>query len=281
MMILPLNNKNSFHTVKIGEAMPKEKQEYVIQSVAKGLNLLKVFTNTQPELGLVEISSQIGLNPSSTYRLLVTLEDSGFIEQDTQTGRYRLGLACLRLASAFQVQNDLRKIALPVMQQLRDVFKETVHLARLVGSEVIYLEKLVALLPIGIIGVPPGGRAPAYCTALGKVMLAYQPVDEVRQMYAATTFKPFTVNTIRSVDQLLPALEEIRRCGYAFDNEEIDIGVKCVAAPIHNSHHHSIGALSVSGPKPRMDVLVRDRGLIDALVDASRQISEHLTLNNY
>ena len=258
--------------------MARGKQVYLIHSVTKALNLLKVFSNSTPELSLMEISNLIGFNPSSTYRLLVTLEDAGFVEQNEKSGRYHLGLSCLRLASSFQAQNDLRKIALPIMQQLREEYKETVHLARLVGNEVIYLEKLVALLPIGIIGVPPGGRAPAYCTALGKVMLAYQPEKEIWRMYQDKPFVVYTSNTIHSVEQLIQTLADIRAQGYAIDNEEIDLGVKCVAVPIHNHSHRTIASMSISGPSERIDMLVDKRGVIEALLSASQRISERLEM---
>ena len=258
--------------------LARNRRKYVIQSVEKALKLLKVFTDSKPDFSLMEISNLIGLNPSSTYRLLVTLEESDYVEQNPQTGRYHLGLASLRLASGFQEQNDLRKVALPIMQRLRDTYKETVHLARLVGSEVIYLEKLVALLPIGIIGVPPGGRAPAYCTALGKVMLAYQPEEEVRRRYQAIGLETFTPYTIHTVEQLLSELATIRCQGYAFDNQETNLGVRCVAVPIHNGSHTTIAAMSISGPMERIDVLVNQRGVIEALLSASRQISERLAM---
>jgi DNA-binding IclR family transcriptional regulator len=254
--------------------MAKEKERYIIQSVAKALELLNTLADSEAsELGLVEISELMDSNPSSTFRLLATLETYNYVEQNPDNRKYHLGLMCLRLGNIVLDQNDIREQAIPVLSALRDQFKETVHLARLLDTEVVYIEKLVSLLPIGILGTQPGERAPAHCTALGKVMLAYQPQDQVRQLYADKTLSQRTPHTITSIDQLIADLGKIRARGYALDCQEHDLGIKCVAIPIWGHNRHVIAAISISGPVERINGLIAERDLIPTLKESGQEVS--------
>ncbi len=256
------------------KTMVKEKERYIIQSVAKALELLNTLADSEAsELGLVEISELMDANPSSTFRLLATLEAYNYVEQNPDNRKYHLGLMCLRLGNIVLDQNDIREQAIPVLSALRDQFKETVHLARLVDTEVVYIEKLVSLLPIGILGTQPGERAPAHCTALGKVMLAYQSEDQVRQLYADKTLTQRTPHTITSIDQLIADLEKIRARGYALDCQEHDLGIKCVAIPIGGHNRNIIAAISISGPVERINGLIAEQDLIPSLKEAGQEVS--------
>lgn len=256
--------------------MAKEEQRYVIRSVSRALELLKTFVGAESELSLAEISRRLNLNRSTTFRLLVTLQSHGYLEQDPETRKYRLGVTCLELGSVFLNQSDIRKEALPILSGLRDGCKETVHLARLAGSEVVYLEKLDGLLPIGIMGSRVGGRAPAHCTGLGKAMLAYKPESEIRQLYAQPGLRRFTPNTITDLGRLISELTYIRECGYAIDNEEHEPDVKCVAVPIWDYRQKVVGAISVSGPAGRIDRAIAERGLVAKVKQAGQAISSRL-----
>ncbi|HAL62633.1 MAG TPA: IclR family transcriptional regulator [Chloroflexi bacterium] len=256
--------------------MPKDEQRYVIRSVSRALELLKTFSGVQSELSLAEISQRINLNRSTTFRLLVTLQAHGYVEQDQEARKYRLGVTCLELGSVFLNQSDIRKEALPILNGLRDDCKETVHLARLAGSEVVYLEKLEGLLPIGIMGSQVGRRAPAHCTGLGKAMLAYLPESEIRQLYGESGLRRFTPNTITDLTELRRELASIRERGFAIDNEEHEPEVKCVAVPIWNYRQKVVGAISVSGPAGRIDRAIAERGLVAKVKEAGQAISSRL-----
>jgi DNA-binding IclR family transcriptional regulator len=161
------------------------------------------------------------------------------------------------------------------MEAIREEFKETVHLGILDANlmEVIYLEKLVGLLPVVMMGSRVGGRVPAHCTALGKCMLAYLPEGVVRDFYTHEGLRSFTPNTITDLDELVRELGETGQRGFAIDDTEHELGVKCVAAPVWNHEKEVAGAISVSGPDNRMSEerclelgpLVRD-----ALLEVSR-----------
>jgi len=256
--------------------MAKEEQRYVIRSVSRALELLKTFAGAQSELSLAEISRRLNLNRSTTFRLLVTLQAHGYLEQDRETRKYRLGVTCLELGSVFLNQSDIRKEALPILNGLRDDCKETVHLARLAGSEVVYLEKLDGLLPIGIMGSRVGGRAPAYCTGLGKAMLAYMPETEIDQLYVESGLRRFTPDTITDLKELVNEMAHIRERGYAIDNEEHEPGVKCIAVPIWDYCQNVVGAMSVSGPAERIDQAIAEQGLVAKVKEAGQAISSRL-----
>jgi len=242
------------------------------------LELLNVFSAAESEFTLTELSARLNLNTSTTYRLLVTLESRDYIEQNSENGRYRLGVACLRLGSIFLSQVDLRKRALPLLERLRDECKETVHLAILDRNrmEVVYLEKLEGLLPIGLMSSRVGGRAPAYCTGLGKSMLAHEEEEVVREFYTTNGLKAYTPHTITDIDDLLRELSEIRKQGYAIDNAEHEPDVKCVAAPVWNHQQAVVGAISVAGPVERIDHLLAEDRLIERVKETAREASRQM-----
>jgi DNA-binding IclR family transcriptional regulator len=232
--------------------MAKADQRYVINSVSRALDLLKCFSRSDRELSLTEISRQLELSPSTVFRLLATLQAHGYLEQEPDGRKYRLGIACLELGSVYLSHSDIRQAALPILERLRDECGETIHLATLAGREVVYMERLDPLQPIGFMGSVVGGRAPAYCTALGKMLLSYRSDDEIRELYAGHEMTARTPRTIRSVDALIQELDGIRIDGYSMDNEENEEGVTCVAAAISDYRDIAMAAISVSGPTERI-----------------------------
>jgi IclR family KDG regulon transcriptional repressor len=246
--------------------------------VERALGLLATFSTAEPELSLTELSSRLDLSPSTTYRLLMTLQNAGYVEHHSQSGRYSLGVACLDLGSVFMSQLDLRDRVLPMLETLRENCKETIHLAVLDRKkmEVIYLEKLEGLLPIGMMGSRVGGRAPAHCTGLGKCLLAYLPDVEVRDFYLSNGMRSYTDHTITDTDQLLFQLAQIRERGYAIDNVEHEPDVKCLAAPVWNHRQVVVASVSVSGPEKRIDHLVAESGLAERLQVTAHEASRRM-----
>ncbi|KPJ86980.1 MAG: hypothetical protein AMS17_10045, partial [Spirochaetes bacterium DG_61] len=209
----------------------QKEDRYNIRAVERALRLLSVMSDGKPRT-LRELSDKVGINSSTTFRILATLACSNYVERDDLTGAYRVGIACLELAGAYMESSDIRRIALSELERLRDETKETVHLAVLDKMEVVYVEKLHGLHAIGIMHSQVGGRAPAYCTGLGKVLLAYTDQDLVRNYYIKTGLYRYSDATIQSVDALLEHLEKVRAQGYALDLGEHEAEVRCVAVPI-------------------------------------------------
>jgi len=253
------------------------KERYHVRTVDRALSILKVFiaNEGEGELSLTEISRTVALDQSTTYRLLATLEASGFIEQSDMTGKYRLGVTTLTLSEAFLRHNNLSQRAKPSLVSLRDQCGETVHLAILEGTEVVYLDKLAGLHPIGLMSSRVGGRSPAYCTGLGKSLLAYYPSSQIKSAYKNYSLKKYTANTITDLDTLLEELAKIRTIGYAVDIEEHEPGVACIAAPVFD-HQGIAAAISISGPSNRLLDQTAKLDLPKMVVEAAREISSQL-----
>jgi DNA-binding IclR family transcriptional regulator len=247
---------------------------YVTRSVERALSILHLFILGEAEISLSDISHQVGLHQSTVFRLLATLSAAGFVEQNANTGRYRLGPAALSIGQAFLRHSDLRQLAEAPLAQLRDRSGETVHLATLHGKDVIYLEKLPGLHPIGLMSSRVGERAPAHCTGLGKALLAHVPEEAVRQEFAAG-LRSYTPRTITRMNAFLPELSKVRQTGFAVDDEEHEQGVMCVAAPVFDSHR-VVAAISVAGPSDRIREGIRSRDLTEQVLTAAQDISSRL-----
>lgn len=250
-------------------------ERYHVRAVERALYILKAFLGNSAELSAGEIGKRIELDPSTTFRLLATLESHSFVKQDAATGKYRLGVQCLELGSQFLKSNDVRESSLKAMQSLRDQFGETVHLGILDGEEIVYLEKVAGLHAIGLMSSRVGGRAPASATAIGKVLLANMPHDELASRYARRKLVPCTDATITDWRELQKELTRVLENGYAIDNQEHEAGVKCVAAPIYG-HRGVIAALSISGPVERIEEQIKKNGIVPSLKKAGQDISLEL-----
>jgi DNA-binding IclR family transcriptional regulator len=195
---------------------------------------------------------------------------------DEATGQYRLGLACLELSRAYHTGDEVRQAALPVMRALRDETMETVHLGVLDQFEIVYLEKLEGLHAIGLMSSRIGRRAPAFCTGLGKALLAYSNPGDIQANLEKLHLKKFTETTITNKKNLLDHLDEIRKQGYALDQGEHEKEVRCVAAPIFNLYGKTVAAISVSGPSGRIDPVDQNIELIEKTLTAASEISKNL-----
>jgi len=258
--------------------MGQDEGRYNIRAVDRGLLVLSVLSDGKPRT-LTDLSEEIALNSSTTFRLLATLTYHNYVERDEQTGEYRLGLACLELARAYHAGNTIRRAALPQLERLRDDSTETVHLGVLNKMEVVYLEKLHGLHAVGLMTSRVGGRSPAYCTGLGKALLAYADPQKVREYFGQNDLTRYTNTTIQNLDELMTDLEQIRRQGYAFDQGEHEAEVRCVAVPIFDANGQTVAALSVSGPQGRLDPLDGKPELIERTREAARAISARLAYN--
>jgi IclR family KDG regulon transcriptional repressor len=248
---------------------------YNIRVLDRAIRILSLLADGKPRTP-VEVSEGINLSPSTTFRLLTTLSYHNYLKRDERSNQYRLGLACLELAHAYADSNDLRKVALPELEALRDEVKETVHLAVLDNMEIVYLEKLTGLHAIGMMSSRVGGRAPAHCTGIGKALLAFQKPDLVRSHYKKYGLTRYTDTTIIDLDVLIKELENIHQRGYAFDKGEHENEVRCIAAPIFDLNGELVAALSISGPSARMDPLEDNDRLIQKTKQTALDISHQL-----
>ncbi len=253
----------------------KEKSDYIVQSVDRALDILEAFTYQEEELGVTELSQKLGLHKNNVFRLLATLEVRGYIEQDRKSGNYRLGIKTFEVANIFLHHLGLRRQARPNLEDLVNRCDETAYLAILDGPEVVYVLMHETSQTVRI--VPRlGHRLPAYCTAAGKVQLAYESRDHLTQIFEGYTLKKHTDKTIDSFDKLFTHLKEVARVGYAIDDEELEEGVRCVAAPVRDYSHRVVAGVGVSGPVPRFSMERMEKELVPLVKEAALRISQRL-----
>jgi DNA-binding IclR family transcriptional regulator len=248
---------------------------YNIRVLDRAFRVLSLLSDGKPRT-LQELSEGIELSTSTTFRLLATLSYYRYISRDEQTNRYSLWLACLELARGFNESFDLRRIALPDLEALRDEVKETVHLGILDQMEIVYIEKLQGLHAIGLMSSRVGGRSPAYCTGIGKALLAFEKPPVVRKYFRDHPMHRYTDTTIITFSKLDSVLESVRSKGYALDHGEHEAEVRCVAAPIFDINDAVVAALSISGPAARLEPLEQQQDLIQKARQTASDISVKL-----
>jgi DNA-binding IclR family transcriptional regulator len=222
-----------------------------VQAVVRALALLDALADAPSDLGIAELSRRVGLHASTTHRLLSTLLSLGYVRQDGETNRYALGAKAFHLAESYLAQMDLRRIARPGLERLCQETGETANLVILDGREALYLDKAESPQTLRIFS-RIGRRAPLYCTAVGKVLLADRPKAEADALVGRGPFEALTAHTITSAAQLRRELQKTREQGFALDREECEEGGYCIAAPLRNARGRVEAALSVSGPTLRL-----------------------------
>jgi IclR family KDG regulon transcriptional repressor len=253
----------------------KDKSEYIIQAVDHALDLLEQFHDDVDELGVTELSKRLKLHKNNVFRLLATLESRNYIEQNRVTENYRLGLKTLELGQTFIKQMGLLRQSRPVLEALVKECNETTYVAILKESHIVYLDVVETDLTVRV--VPRvGSRLPAYCTAAGKIQLAYMTDEELDHYLPTKEMKQYTPNTITDRDEFKAHLIKVSEQGYAMDNEEMDIGVCCVGAPIRDYTRRIIGAVSISGPSMRFSMERMEKELIPLVKKAGEDISTKL-----
>jgi len=211
--------------------MKKEKPNYPIKVLDKSLSVLEILLQQGSAMNMTELSEKLGFYPSNIHRILDTLKYRGYVEQDSHTQKYQLGLKALELGMAKLHQMDIVKEATPYLKELVEKCNETVHLGVLEEGEVLYLAKEESSQTIRMISYV-GKRAPLYCTALGKVLLAYIPEEERKKILGGKVLPRLTKNTITDKGELEKELSKVREQGFALDREENEKNVCCIAAPI-------------------------------------------------
>lgn len=230
--------------------MKGPKKSKPIGVLTKTFRILEDIQDAPTPLTLKEISDQTKINKSTALRILAHLETQGYVTRD-QRSAYRIAgrLAHIRTPSSFEV--NLREAASAPLGELWRITQETVNLGILDGLEVVYLDSLESPQRFRLVAAS-GTRAPAYRTALGKAILAHLPAAQADALIGSFAYQPSTPRTITSPEQLREELARVCREGYAIDDEESVIGVRCLAVAVLNPEHSPIAGISISGPTSRM-----------------------------
>ncbi len=259
---------------KLGVESQLEQQaredKYILQSVENALRLVEALSGVD-ETGISVLSSQLKLGKSTVFRLLATLKSKGYVKQNPQNEKYSLGLKFAHLGSAVIAKLNLIDVAHPFLQQLSRQYDETTHLVILDGDEGVFVDRVSSSVNTLQMQSSVGSRMPAYCTATGKLLLAFNHSDDLDQYLGRVQFVRFTHNTITSREALRAELMQIRADGYSEDREEKEVGLFCYAAPVRDNTGQIVAACSISGPGFR----IKEKR--PELIDAIRQTAETIS----
>jgi DNA-binding IclR family transcriptional regulator len=247
---------------------------YRIHVIDRAAQILDCFGFDHQELSVSEIGIKTSLHRSTAHRILMALEYNDLIQQNSETGKYRLGIKLFKLGHQAVSHLNLREICQPFLTRVMNQTKETVHLAVLDNDQVLYLDKVegphALRMPSRV-----GRHIPTHCTSLGKAMLSCLDDQKVRKIFRNLALRPYTVNTLKTVDRLLTDLRMIRKRGFSVDNEEIEIGLRCVGAPIRDYTGAMVGAISVAAPSARLS-LQQSPSVGKLVMAVAEEISEKL-----
>jgi DNA-binding IclR family transcriptional regulator len=223
-----------------------------IQVIERMMKLLDVLSHHAGPVSLKLLSQETGLHPSTAHRILGAMASSGFVEKG-DSGTYRLGIRLLELGNIVKSRIDIRDVAMPLMQRLHEQTGESVNLGMRQGDEIVYVERTSSGRSAVRIVHIVGARAPLHTTATGKLFLAEDAVSRVRDYARHTGLPAATPNSITSLPLLERELDKVRRHGVAFDMDEVETGVRCIAAGIRDDSGALVAGLSLSTPAERFD----------------------------
>lgn len=245
-----------------------------VQTIDRTLDILEQLATAKEGLGVTELGEAIGLHKSTVYRLLSALAERGYVEKDPKTSAYKLGLKLIEISGLFLKKLELKTEALLYMRQLVEQLGQPVHLAILDGGEIIYIEKVEAVNSIRMYS-QIGRRAPVFCSAIGKVLLAGLSPEQRTEVVNGLCFKKFTDRTLLDKTALAAAVQVVSQQGWAVDNEEHEPGIRCIAAPVSDYTGKIIAAISVSGDK-RVICPDRDGEIAQAVMASAGAISRRM-----
>ncbi len=249
-------------------------RENMVKSVSRALDIIALISMKKGGLGVTEIANKMDINKSSVFRILSTLVQYGYVEQDEQSSRYKLGYKFLELSSKLLDSIDLREEANPFLKELEAETNEVIHLVVYDQGEVVYIEKLEGN-EILRMHSKVGKRAPMHCTSVGKAILAHLPHSIVLEIFERKGLPVHTDKTITNKEDFLQELVDVRKNGFALDLEENEYGITCIAVPIFDHKGNVIAAVSISGPSIRMNES-RLKQLQPRMIKLGNQVSARL-----
>ncbi|AZO93784.1 IclR family transcriptional regulator [Halocella sp. SP3-1] len=249
--------------------MENKKPQQLVQSLNRALDVIEKLVESNKSMGVTELSDSLGLHKSTVYRLLATLGYRGYIEQDDYN-KYKVGLKLFEIGGLVLTSLDLREQIKPYLKRLREETSETVHLGIMDKTEVVYIDKEETSETIRMYS-RIGRRVPAHCTSLGKVILAYSKPDLIDQV-VKNGLTGCTDKTIIGENQFRKHIKEVFEQGYAIDDEEHRMGIRCISGPIFNFNQDVIASFSISAPINRMTYERIDE-LVEVVHRYTKQIS--------
>jgi IclR family KDG regulon transcriptional repressor len=252
---------------------PSSSKSSRLSSVAAAVRVLKCFSEVEPEIGISSLAKRLSLAKSTVHRLAVTLTSEGLLEQSPETGRYRLGINLFVMGALVRRRLDVSNMAQPFMNVLREQTGETIHLAVMNETNVLYLYNLESRQAIRMKSYI-GTIKPAFCTCEGRAIVAFGGPELMNKVLSAPLVAR-TPGTQTDPAQLMKMLTEIRNHGYAIDDEESEQGMRGISAPLRDITGQVVAAIGIGGPSQRL-TLKKLRGLAPVLLSTAEAISTQL-----
>ncbi len=243
-------------------------------SLARGLMVIQAFTQQNPQMTISQLSVRTGLSRAAVRRCLYTLTKLGFAGTDDGS-RYMLRPRMLSLSHTFTTSNTLASAAQPVLERMSATFRESFSVATLDGEDIVYIAR-TSVSRVMSVDLHIGSRLPAYCTSMGRVLLAWLPTDQLEHYLAHVVLTPHTTRTVTSVEKLRGLLRSTRRNGFALCDQEYEVGLRSLAVPVYAPSGRAVATLNLSGNAPRLSVLEMQTRFLPPLRVAANELSVFL-----
>lgn len=243
-------------------------------SLARGLIVIQAFTQQNPQMTISQLSIRTGLSRAAVRRCLYTLTKLGFAGAEDGS-RYSLRPRMLTLSHTYTASNTLSSSAQPILERMSAQLRESFSVATLDGEDIVYVARSVVNRVMAV-DLHIGSRLPAYCTSMGRILLAYLPPDQLEAYLARVVLTPHTTRTITSIERLRLMLRTIRRNGYAICDQEYEVGLRSLAVPVLAPSGRAVATLNLSGNAPRISTLEMQTRFLPQLRSAANELSVFL-----
>jgi IclR family pca regulon transcriptional regulator len=243
-------------------------------SLARGLIVIQAFSQQAPQMTISQLSVKTGLSRAAVRRCLYTLTKLGFAGAEDGT-RYSLRPRMLTLSHTYTTSNTLSAAAQPILERMSAAHRESFSVATLDGEDIVYIAR-TSVTRVMSVDLHIGSRLPAYCTSMGRVLLAYLPHDQLEHYLAHVNLIPHTTRTVNSIDKLRLALRNVRRNGYALVDQEYEVGLRSLAVPVYAPSGRVVATVNLSGNAPRVSVLDMQTRFLPHLRNAANELSVFL-----
>ena len=244
-------------------------------SLARGLIVIQAFSHANPQMTISQLSVKTGLSRAAVRRCLYTLSKLGFAGAEDGS-RYSLRPRLLSLSQTYTASSTLASAAQPILERMSAMLRESFSVATLDGDEIVYVARAAGAGVMTAVDLHVGSRLPAYCTSMGRVLLAYLPQEEQEAYLARAVLTPHTTRTITNAEKLRLSLRNVRRNGYALVDQELEVGLRSLAVPVYAGSGRVVATVNLSGTSPRMPVYDMQTRFLPHLRNAALELAAFL-----
>lgn len=243
-------------------------------SLARGLIVIQAFTQQNPQMTISQLSVRTGLSRAAVRRCLYTLTKLGFAGAEDGS-RYSLRPRMLTLSQTYTASNTLSSAAQPILERMSATLRESFSVATLDGDDIVYVAR-TTVNRVMAVDLHIGSRLPAYCTSMGRILLAYLPPEQLESYLARVALTPFTTRTVTSIEKLRLLLRTTRRNGYALCDQEYEVGLRSLAVPVLAPNGRAVATINLSGSAPRLSTLEMQTRFLPHLRNAANELAVFL-----